>query len=230
MAQTPATRRSEGETIDYTPGSAVSAGDVVVQGRVVGIAPQAIAASVKGTLDVTGIWNVPKDVTNFSSVGLPVYWNATGDPYGGTAGSGCATRNARGNTFMGFCVETAGTTTGDCDVLLHSPNKPFDTTVSATVAATGSAQGNAAQVDLGFTLVTGADATKGVLLPVAEAGRICIIKNVDAANAVLKVYPASGDAINALSANASLDMAAKTSALLVAYDSTTWYSVPLLPS
>jgi len=101
---------------------------------------------------------------------------------------------------------------------------------SATVAAAGANQGNAAAVTAGFTLVTGADATKGVVLPAASAGLVVIIKNADAANAVLKVYPASGDAINALSANASYDMAAKTSMLLVAYDSTTWYTVPLLAS
>jgi hypothetical protein len=101
---------------------------------------------------------------------------------------------------------------------------------SATVAAAGSNQGTATAVAAGFTLVTGADAAKGVVLPAASAGLIVIIKNADAANAVLKVYPASGDAINALAANASYDMAAKTSVLLVAYDSTTWYSVPLLAS
>jgi hypothetical protein len=100
----------------------------------------------------------------------------------------------------------------------------------STVAATGSAQTDAAAVGTGFTLVTGADATKGVILPAAEAGLFLVIKNADAANAVLKVYPASGDAINALSANASYNMAAKTSVILVAYDSTTWYSVPLLAS
>lgn len=101
---------------------------------------------------------------------------------------------------------------------------------SATVAAAGSNQGTAAAVAGGFTLVTGADAAKGVVLPAAAAGLVVIIKNADAANAVLKVYPASGDAINALAANASYDMAAKTSMLLVAYDATTWYTVPLLAS
>jgi hypothetical protein len=101
---------------------------------------------------------------------------------------------------------------------------------SATVAATGSAQGDAAAVTAGFTLVSAADGTKGVILPAASAGLVVIIKNADAANAVLKVYPASGVAINALSANASYNMAAKTSMLLVAYDATTWYTVPLLAS
>jgi hypothetical protein len=101
---------------------------------------------------------------------------------------------------------------------------------SATVAAAGANQGNAAAIAAGFTLVTGADATKGVVLPAASAGLVAIIKNDDAANAALKVYPASGDAINAIAANGAYTMAAKTSMLLVAYDSTTWYTVPLLAS
>jgi hypothetical protein len=101
---------------------------------------------------------------------------------------------------------------------------------SATVAATGSDQAGAAALAAGFTLVSAADGTKGVRLPAASAGLVVIIKNGDAANAVLKVYPASGDAINAITADGAYSMAAKTSMLLVAYDSTTWYTVPLLAS
>ena len=99
---------------------------------------------------------------------------------------------------------------------------------SATVAAAGSTQANAAAVSDGFTLVSGADGTKGVLLPAAVAGRTVILKNN--ANAVLKVWPASGDAVNAIAADSNYVLAAYTSSLLVAYDSTTWYSVPLLAS
>ena len=99
---------------------------------------------------------------------------------------------------------------------------------SATVAATGSVQGDAAAVTSGFTLVSAADGTKGVVLPAAAAGLVCIIKNNAAA--ALKIYPASGDAINALSANAAYSITNLTSTVLVAYDSTTWYSVPLVAS
>jgi hypothetical protein len=99
---------------------------------------------------------------------------------------------------------------------------------SATVAATGTNQATAASVSDGFTLVSAADGTKGVKLPAAVAGRTVILKNN--ANAVLKVWPASGDAVNAIAADSNYVLAAFTSSLLVAYDSTTWYSVPLLAS
>ena len=102
---------------------------------------------------------------------------------------------------------------------------------AAAVPAAGNSAATAAALAYGFSHVTGADATKGVILPAAAAGRICIIKNADAANAVLKVYPATGDGINALTVTSgTLDMAAKTSVILIAIDATTWFSIPLLPS
>ena len=99
---------------------------------------------------------------------------------------------------------------------------------SATVAATGTNQATAAQIATGFTLVSAADATKGILLPAAAAGLTCVIKNNAAA--VLKIWPSSGDAVNAIAADSNYVLASLTSTVLVAYDATTWYSVPLLAS
>ena len=113
---------------------------------------------------------------------------------------------------------TAGTVTASSSLVIKS----------ATVAAAGTNQGTAAAVAAGFSLVSGADGTKGVVLPAASAGLVVIIKN--SAAAALKIYPATGDAINALAANASYDITNLTSTLLVAYDATTWYSVPLVAS
>lgn len=105
---------------------------------------------------------------------------------------------------------------------------PPGVVASASVAATGSAQGDAAAILPGLTKVTAADGTKGVVLPAAVAGLVCYVKNSVAQ--ILKVYPASGDAINALAGDAAISMAASTSAVFVAFDSTTWYTIPLLPS
>jgi hypothetical protein len=103
--------------------------------------------------------------------------------------------------------------------------------VNTAVAAAGSDDTDGALLADGITHVTGANATKGVVLPQPQPGMICIIKNADAANAVLKVYPGSGAAINALTATTgALSMAAKTSALFFAISSTQWFTLPLLPS
>jgi hypothetical protein len=100
---------------------------------------------------------------------------------------------------------------------------------SATVAAAGSDNTDAAAVAYGMTLVSASDGTKGVILPTAYAGAVCIVKNNVAA--VLKVYPGASDAINALTTTTgAISMASLTSAIFVAYDATTWYTIPLLPS
>jgi hypothetical protein len=98
----------------------------------------------------------------------------------------------------------------------------------STVTATGSAQTDAAALGSAFTLVNGADGTKGVILPVADPGQVIIVKN--GAAAILRIYPAPGAAVNALSVNASYNIAASTATMLVAYSPTLWYSLPLLAS
>jgi hypothetical protein len=99
---------------------------------------------------------------------------------------------------------------------------------AATVAATGTVQADAAAITTGFTLVTGADDAKGVKLPAAAAGLVCIIKVGDGAD--LKVWPNTGDAINAIAANNAMTVVDDVCFMLVALDATTWYTVPLLPS
>ncbi len=100
---------SEGKYIDHTPTSAVAAGQVVVVGSHIGIAPRAIAANTLGQIRVDGLHDVVKANEQITD-GAAIYWDADGDPYGGTAGTGCATTTASGNTFMGFAVGTAAAT------------------------------------------------------------------------------------------------------------------------
>lgn len=68
----------DGKSIDYTPGADVSAGDVVVQGDLIGIAKLDIAADTLGALAVTGVFDVPKATGGGSAItaGAKVYWNA----------------------------------------------------------------------------------------------------------------------------------------------------------
>jgi len=98
---------------------------------------------------------------------------------------------------------------------------------TATVAAAGTVQGDAAAIVEGFTLVTGST-NAGVKLPSAVAGMQVIIKNNVGGN--MKVWPNTSDAINAITADAAFTMATLTSCLFVAYDATTWYTIPLVAS
>ena len=66
-----------GDQIDYTPGAAVAAGDVVVQGDLIGVAKQPIAASALGALAVSGVFDFPKATGGGSAIaaGATVYWD-----------------------------------------------------------------------------------------------------------------------------------------------------------
>lgn len=69
----------EGRQIDYTPGSAVTAGQVVVQGGLVGVANSDIPANTPGSLSIEGVWKLPKGTGAGKDilVGEKVYWNTT---------------------------------------------------------------------------------------------------------------------------------------------------------
>jgi predicted RecA/RadA family phage recombinase len=114
MAQTPALRYTDtADAIDYTPGSAVTAGAVIVLGSMVAIATQDIAANEKGSLALEGVFVVPK-ITGALTVGVPIYWDPAGNPVGGTAGSGAATGTAGALKKMGYVAEAAAS--GDATV------------------------------------------------------------------------------------------------------------------
>jgi len=96
------------------------------------------------------------------------------------------------------------------------------THAAATLAALGSAQGDAAAIVSRATYVTASDGTKGVILPATPtAGDQYIILNTVAA--VLKIYPGTGDAINNTAANGSVSIAADAAAFCVATSASQWY-------
>jgi hypothetical protein len=100
----------------------------------------------------------------------------------------------------------------------------------AKPAAAGSTRADATALTASFSWVTGADATKGVVLPAPTAGRVIAVKNDDAANAVLKVYAPGSAKINGVAGSTAFSMAAKTACFYVAYDATDWFSIPLVAS
>ena len=79
---------------------------------------------------------------------------------------------------------------------------------NAITAHAGGGQGSATALTAKWhRITTVATAADSVVLPTATAGLSVIVINAAAANAVA-VFPASGDVINALSANASISVAA----------------------
>jgi len=122
-------------------------------------------------------------------------------------------------TVTNSTITTADVTTATIDTL----NLGY-----AAVNAAGNVIGNAAALASGFSVVDGADNTKGVQLPVATAGQVVAIRSSVAAK-TLEVYPQVNAAIDALGANNAYTMAAATtggSAIFIAAGAAQWWSFP----
>lgn len=109
-------------------------------------------------------------------------------------------------------------------------NAQFQIPVNTTVAAAGSTAADAAQLYPGFTIVTGANGTLGVILPPTPVkGTVVIIKGTT--SGVLKVWPDTAATINAVGSNGAISLASGViPAIFIASSPTQWYSIPLLPS
>ncbi len=159
---------------------------------------------------------------------MTVLTNSNGHPTSGTTAQRTALTNWEpGETFLdtdlgqmlvyngSSWVMTGGSPTGG----------PFATNATGTVIT------NAAAITAGLTLANAADGTKGIKLPVGVAGvTVCDVINNPASNAILKVYPQVNSAINILSANTAISMAANTSCRFVCFAATQWYTIPVVPS
>lgn len=146
--------------------------------------------------------------------GQPVYTRGTV-----TAASVTTTTTVTAGTSV-----TAGTT-------VTAGTGGFIMPVNPTVAATGTNNTNAASITgYGLTLVSGADDAVGVILPTAVPGGIIYIKST-VASKVLKIYPAAGAQINALTVTTgNYNTAAAGVTILVASSATQWYTFPLAAS
>lgn len=91
----------DGDAIDYTPSSAVAAGDVVVIGELIGVAKHPIAANTRGALAVVGVFDFPKAGSTVFAAGDKAFWDATGGRAVTTDGNGA-------NKLLGKVTAAAG--------------------------------------------------------------------------------------------------------------------------
>tara|TARA_B100001063_G_C16773452_1_gene563271 strand:+ start:1139 stop:1609 length:471 start_codon:yes stop_codon:yes gene_type:complete len=98
-----------------------------------------------------------------------------------------------------------------------------------TVVAAGSDQAGAGAITAqggAIVLCSTADNTKGIRLPVLSSvsvGEVYLILN-NLSNKTLEVYPGSGDAINPVSDNGAVTIAADTMLICIAQDAVQWFS------
>ena len=186
-----------GNSVDYTPGSAVSAGDVIVQNSLVGVASKSIAASALGALDVVGVFDVVK-ATGQINAGAAVYWDADGDPNGGTAGTGAATTTSSGNSFMGYAALAAGSSDATVRVRLFGVSNATTIQNPLTVAITD--PGNAGAIPVtnsGYVpIVTAGAETRTLAAPNHAGEMISIAMKTDGGDCVITCATGINQAAN----------------------------------
>lgn len=93
-----------GEVIDYTAGSALTSGTVVLIGVRIGVLLANIASGAIGAAQVTGVFELAKLSTDVVAQGALLYWDNTNSRL---------TTTATGNTLAGyaFAAAASGATT-----------------------------------------------------------------------------------------------------------------------
>lgn len=66
-----------GETMEFTAGSTITGGSVVVQGGILGVAVASAASGARYQLRVAGVVEVPKTAAQAWTEGAVLYWSGT---------------------------------------------------------------------------------------------------------------------------------------------------------
>jgi len=188
----------EGNSIDYTPVAAVAAGDVVVQGALVGVAKLDIEAARLGALAIGGLFDFVK-ATGAITAGAAVYWDADGNPVGGTAGTGALTTTAGGNTFVGWAVVAAAETDTTARVrLFGSPSVTANHygPLNNAIADPGNAGAIPVTASGYVPIVTTGAETRTLAVPTFAAQELLITMKTDGGDCVITVADPHIDGTN----------------------------------
>jgi hypothetical protein len=166
------------------------------------------ATAVSGALTVSGNGGI----TGTLAVTGAVTMRSTLDVTGAVSASGIT--NSGNSTVTGALAVTGATTLRNADVLLSS--------VAAGVTAdVGSAQGNGAMTTLATQVTTSASAGDAVTLPTPAAGKLVVVCNAAAANAI-DAFPPAGVQVNKESANTAIALAAGECMFCMGFSATRW--------
>ena len=175
-----ATYVRDGETIDYTPGAAVAAGDVVVQGDLIGVAKTPIAANALGSLAVFGVFDFPKATTGGSGLaaGTTVYWDATNK---------VATATSIGNTQLGKVIKAAADADTTAHVRLDGIASVANNPKTASIADPGNAGAIPVTASGHVDIVTAAAETRTIAAPSFVGQELILSMKTDGGDCVITV-------------------------------------------
>jgi len=167
----------EGDAVDYTPGTDVASGDVVVQGDLVGVAPRPIPANTSGGLAVEGVFDFPKSTAGGSgiAVGTVVYWDATNK---------VATATSTGNKQLGRTVLAAADADTTVRVRLDGITVATNP-VSANIADPGNAAAIPVTASGHVDIVTTAAQTRTLAAPSFAGQQLLISMKTDGGDCVV---------------------------------------------
>lgn len=98
----------DGKTMDFTAGATIAAGNLVLNGSVVGVSVNDVANGSAGIVSVSGVHEVGKD-SDEVAIGVPLYYNAS---------SGKLTTTVGSNKLAGYAWEAAGSAAATVKVRL----------------------------------------------------------------------------------------------------------------
>ena len=183
-----------GEAVDYTPVTAKTAGQVVqIAGRT-GICIDAIAAGVKGAVQICCIVEIKKKQETFES-GNQIGWDEDGDPYGGTAGTGATTLLLADADFKGFTVLEDAAATDETVKAVLNLVLPQAAILEGFAFETISADKTLDIEDVGKAFIVDTDAKTITLPATAAGGRVAIINGGADAAVAVNIDPAAADKI-----------------------------------
>lgn len=203
MAQSAVYREAEGEKIDYTPGTAVTGGSVVVAPSFPCLAEDDIAASRLGAVDPNGIWKVPK-ATGAVALWGQVWWNPTGTPVTGDASSGAASTT---KTAYPLGIAVLAAASGDSYVYVKAnQNRPAIQQQTPTAETSTTQTYLAAEILTGIITSTQTGAVTGTLdtganmdlaFPNAQAGDAIdwVLINLGSSSGAVTVTASTGHTI-----------------------------------
>lgn len=100
-----------GKVLDFpNAGSAIASGDGVLVGTKLGVALASIAAGATGSVQICGVFALPKLSTDNMTQGAAVYWDNANKRL---------TLTSAGNTLAGVAAAAAAATTTSVNVLLN---------------------------------------------------------------------------------------------------------------
>ena len=191
----------DGSTIDFTPSTAVSAGDIVTRGGLVGVAKLDIDAGTQGALSLSGVYKVLKGTEKFVT-GESVFWDAT---------AGQATHTLAGNQYLGKAVAYAGETDETVSVRLEQPAGALFTNAVMTPSSP----------ETGETEPTGGETGNPDPEPVVDTGEAVLIRPLTdntGGTATTTINSVLFDTLDRQTANSYASFAAKINEIIAALE------------